>query len=134
MKKIMLVMLLLLPFGAWACGMNENADGYEDASTEHVYQHWSQGAESSVPFVFLDVRTAEEYKDGHIPGAINISVQTLADHLAELPKDKRLYVYCRSGNRSTIASKLLADAGFKNVENFKGSMRAWTAAKYPIEK
>jgi len=134
MKKIILVMAMLLPMTSWACGMNENADGYEDASIEHVYQHWSQGTKSPVPFVFLDVRTAEEYSDGHIPGAMNISVQTLADRLSEVPKDKRLYVYCRSGNRSTAASKLLADAGFKNVENFKGSMRAWTAAKYPIDK
>ena len=134
MKNTILVMMMLLPFGSWACGMNENADGYEDATIEHVYQHWSQGAKSPVPFVFLDVRTADEYEAGHIPGAMNISVQTLADHLVKVPKDKRLYVYCRSGNRSTVASKLLADAGFNNVENFKGSMRAWTAAKYPIEK
>ena len=119
---------------AFACDMNPKTDGYENANISHVYQHWSQADKSPMPFLFLDVRTPEEFGAGHIPGAINISLQTLPERLNELPKDKQLYVYCRSGNRSTKASKLLADAGFKHVENFKDSMNGWLAAKYPVEK
>ncbi|MDX8387817.1 MAG: rhodanese-like domain-containing protein [Ghiorsea sp.] len=134
MKKVIWTVLLLLPIWATACDMNQTPGGYENASIEHVYQHWSQGEKSPIPFVFLDVRTPSEYAGGHIPGAINISIQELADRLDEVPKDKRLYVYCESGSRSTRASKLLAQSGFTQVENFKASMRGWRGAHYPIEK
>lgn len=134
MKKILWSFLLLLPIWATACDMNQTPDGYENASIEHVHQHWSQGEKAAIPFTFLDVRTPGEYAEGHIPGAINIPLQSLAGRLNEVPKDKRLYVYCRSGNRSTKASKLLAQSGFTQVENFKASMNGWYSANYPIEK
>ena len=134
MKKLLWSVILLVPIWATACDMNATPDGYENASIEHVHAHWSQGAESNIPFTFLDVRSPGEYAGGHIPGAINIPLQELADRLSEVPKDKRLYVYCESGNRSTRASKLLAQSGFDKIENFKASMRGWRNAQYPIEK
>lgn len=139
MKKISLlpfmIAALLLSITVSACELSEKtADGYENSSLEHAYQHWKQGKHSAIPFVFLDVRTEGEFADGHVPGAINIPVQVLADRLAEVPKNKRIYVYCRSGKRSTAASKILAQAGFTQVENVKASMNGWSAANYPIEK
>lgn len=75
----------------------------------------------------LDVRTPQEFDGGHIDGAANISVETLASRLAEVPRDQPIVVYCRSGNRSTTASRILADAGFTEVYNL-GGVIDWTAA------
>lgn len=70
----------------------------------------------------LDVRTPEEYKEGHIEGALlipNYELKNLAGR--KLPdKDKKILVYCRSGNRSKSASKLLLEMGYSQVYDFGG--------------
>jgi len=137
MKKLMLsiLALLMIPFMATACGVGEQtADGYEDAPVAHAYEHWQQGSYSPIPFVFIDVRTVEEFQAGHIEGAKLIPVQVLADHLADIPKDKQVYVYCHSGKRSAKAATLLAGKGFKNIENIVGGIEAWKSAGYPVVK
>lgn len=68
----------------------------------------------------VDVRTAEEYKSGYIPGAINISVQELNGKLNKIPKDKPVVVYCRSGNRSAHAVQALMAAGYSDVYDLGG--------------
>jgi rhodanese-related sulfurtransferase len=87
--------------------------------------------------VILDVRTPEEYQqDGHIKGAILIPVDKLHNHVDELKKyknDKIILVYCRSGNRSVLASRFLSNLGFK-VYNIKGGITEWKAEGLPIEK
>ncbi len=131
----MVVLLLLLPMTATACGAGEQtADGYENASIEHAYEHWQQGEYSPIPFIMLDVRTPDEYKQGHIAGAKLIPIQVLKEHLAEVPKDKQVYVYCHSGARSAKASKMLANNGFTNIENVMGGIEAWKAASHPVVK
>ena len=73
----------------------------------------------------VDVRTPEEYAAGHIDGAINIPVQQLAARVSELaPKDKELVLYCRSGNRSKTAARILEGAGYTKVFDL-GPMSAW---------
>jgi len=137
MKKQTLVVLAVLTlFSAQsiACGVGEvTPQGYENAPLTHAYNHWKQGENSSIPFVFVDVRTPEEYKVGHIPGAINIPVSDIAMRMNELPKSKEIYVYCYTGARSAKASVMLAKAGF-SVENILESMQGWEAAGYPVEK
>jgi rhodanese-related sulfurtransferase len=88
-----------------------------------------QGAEGHL---LLDVRTAEEFAQGHIPGAVNISVQELGDRLSEVPRDEPVVVYCRSGNRSATAAQLLRDAGYTAVFDL-GGIRAWQDAGLPVE-
>ncbi len=137
MKRVLLsaMGLLMIPFLATACGMGEqSSEGYENAPLAHAYQHWQQGVESSIPFMFLDVRTVEEYRQGHIRNAKLIPVQVLADHLAEVPKNRQVYVYCHSGKRSSRAARLLAEHGFTNIENVVGGIEAWKKAGYPVEK
>ena len=82
----------------------------------------------------IDVRSAEEYKAGHIQGAKLMPLHGLADHLADIPKDKQVYVYCHSGNRSARAAKLLAGHGYARIENMLGGIEAWKAAGYPVVK
>lgn len=126
---------LLMPFMVMACGMGEvTPEGYENTAIEHAHQHWKQGKESPIPFQFVDVRTVKEYNAGHVPGAINVPVQQLAERLNEIPKDKQVYVYCEAGTRSAKAATLLAKSGFKNIENIGDGMRGWRDHHYPQEK
>lgn len=68
-----------------------------------------------------DVRTAVEYAESHIDGAINFSSQLLeSDQFPEIAKDTKIYVYCRSGSRSSLSKKLLENAGFSNVTDLGG--------------
>ena len=71
--------------------------------------------------VLLDVRTPQEYREGHIPGSQNVPLQQL-DKVEEVTenKDTVLYVYCRSGARSRQAVSLLQDMGYTNVHNIGG--------------
>ena len=71
--------------------------------------------------VLLDVRTSEEYRDGHIPGSKNVPLQAL-DKVASVAENKNmaLYVYCHSGARSRQAAGLLRRMGYRNVNNIGG--------------
>ena len=77
--------------------------------------------------IILDVRTAEEYSEKHIPGAINIPNETIgADDIPELPdKDQLILIYCRSGNRSKQAADKLVKLGYTNIMEF-GGINDWT--------
>ncbi len=88
--------------------------------------------DSAEELVILDVRTEEEYTEGHIEAAILLPVDEIKERAKEvLPeKEKRILVYCRSGRRSKIASQELADLGYINVYEF-GGIIDW---KYDIVK
>jgi rhodanese-related sulfurtransferase len=83
--------------------------------------------------VILDVRTREEYKDGHIPHAtlINFHDQNFSQELDSLDKSKTYLVYCAAGGRSSQASTLLTQKGFKNVYNLEHGFSQW---KGDVEK
>ena len=71
--------------------------------------------------VLLDVRTSEEYKDGHIPGSKNVPLQAIGKVVSVAEnKDTTLYVYCYSGVRSRQAAGLLQRMGYRNVNNIGG--------------
>jgi|GEM_PF-649275 len=80
----------------------------------------------------VDVRTAKELKDdGQIPGAVNIDYlkANFKEKASELDSSKPVYIYCRSGNRSRMASDTLAVLGFKEVYDLKGGYKAYAAAQ-----
>jgi rhodanese-related sulfurtransferase len=85
--------------------------------------------------LLIDVRTPQEYNEGHIEGSLLIPLDTLEANLPKLAnsKDRPLIIYCRSGARSAIASRLLADQGFKPL-NVSGGINEWSAAKLPLAK
>ena len=74
--------------------------------------------------LLVDVRTPEEYAEGHIPDAINVPVQELEARMAELPKDRPIVVYCRSGKRSARAASMLQAAGYTSIHDL-GAMSSW---------
>jgi rhodanese-related sulfurtransferase len=86
--------------------------------------------------VLLDVRTAEEFKDGHIQNAINIDVKQdgfIEEAKSTLPADKTIAVYCRGGRRSANAAEMLVKEGYK-VVNLEGGIMEWINAGMPVEK
>lgn len=84
--------------------------------------------------VLLDVRTVDEYNEGHIAGAINISHNTVEDNLALLSqyKNKTVVVYCRSGRRAAFAENILRKNGFTKLQHLTGDMNGWLEAKLPV--
>tara|TARA_Y200000002_G_C22685479_1_gene665810 strand:- start:4509 stop:4820 length:312 start_codon:yes stop_codon:yes gene_type:complete len=72
--------------------------------------------------VIIDVRTLEEFQSAHLNKAINIEWQNILSIQNNINKTEKIYLYCRSGNRSQKATELLVDAGFVDVENL-GSLR-----------
>lgn len=78
--------------------------------------------ETEEGIILLDVRTQSEYEEKHIPGSVLIPVDELGKRAeAEMPdKDNVVFVYCRSGNRSTTASNILAELGYSKVYNLGG--------------
>jgi rhodanese-related sulfurtransferase len=86
--------------------------------------------------VVLDVRTADEFAAGHVPGARNVSHDLLASRLDELSavRDKQVVLYCRSGRRTLLAEDVLRKAGFKRLGHLEGDFLAWEAEKRPVER
>ena len=100
-------------------------------SQEALLQHLSHHADH---LYVLDVRTPQEYADGHVPGAVNVPYDQLAARLAEVPKDKDVVLYCKSGRRAGIAADVLAAGGYKRLSHLEGDMNAWVEKGRPVEK
>ena len=82
------------------------------------------------------MRTAKEYNQGHVPGAVNIPHKQVEDRLAELiaSKDKDIVLYCRSGMRAGVAKSILEENGFSKLGHLKGDFLGWQDSGLPIEK
>jgi rhodanese-related sulfurtransferase len=89
---------------------------------------------AEVGVITLDVRTPGEYMGGFIQGAQNIDFQSgnFENEIASLDKNATYAVYCRSGNRSGQAVKVMHDAGFQNVYNLNGGVIDWANAGLPL--
>jgi phage shock protein E len=85
---------------------------------------------------FIDVRTPLEYAGGHIDKAINIDYNApdFKDKINELDKNTQYIVYCQTGGRSAAASKVMAELGFKYINNMTGGFSAWVAAGLPANQ
>ncbi|MDQ7820375.1 MAG: rhodanese-like domain-containing protein [Armatimonadota bacterium] len=86
------------------------------------------------PFI-LDVRQPEEFAAGHIPGAVNIPIRTIAQNLGRLPaKDALIVVVCRSGMRAAYVTMALGILGWTNVKDLAFGMYEWERQNFPMEK
>lgn len=95
----------------------------EHLNTDYV-KEWVAGKKES-EFILLDVRQPEEYRSGHLPGAVFMPLPYLIDNVGELDPAKSVLVYCRSGNRSLAAAAFLLSEGFSKVYNMDGGITAW---------
>ena len=119
MKRLSILLLAVMLLTA--CGQDtENDQGavYMNITAEEA----KQIMDSEEGYIILDVRTQEEYDEGHIPGAIlipNTEIEARAEE--ELPdKDQLILVYCRSGRRSKLAAEILVELGYTNIREFGG--------------
>lgn len=114
------LMALLLLAG---CGAQSEESTYRQVNAEEA----DSMMEEESGYIILDVRTAQEYSEKHIPGAINIPNETIGtEDIPELPdKEQLILVYCRSGNRSKQASEKLVKLGYTNIVEF-GGINDWT--------
>lgn len=120
MKKIIpFLMALLLLAG---CGAQSEESTYRQVNAEEA----DSMMEEESGYIILDVRTAQEYSEKHIPGAINIPNETIGtEDIPELPdKEQLILVYCRSGNRSKQAADKLVALGYTNIVEF-GGINSW---------
>ncbi len=76
--------------------------------------------------MLLDVREAEEHREGRIPGAISIPMGDVPARAAELDEEARIVVFCRHGQRSAMAAQFLLERGFERVHSLCGGITAWT--------
>lgn len=126
MKKILTCILAVFGLTS-ACGQKN----YEDVNVNGF-----AGLVADTSAVVLDVRTADEFNDGHIAGAVNVDVRQgdfLQKAKAVLPTDKTIAVYCRSGKRSANACSQLSAENYKCV-NLAGGILAWIDEKKPTVK
>ena len=84
------------------------------------------------PLTIIDTRGDEEWKSGHIEGALHIYVGHLEQRLSEIPRDKPVAVYCKTGRRAGLSASILLMGGFSRVYNVPGSVTAWLAAGFPL--
>ncbi len=84
--------------------------------------------------LILDVRTSGEFKQGHLKNAVLIPVQELQARFKEIAahKNQDILIYCATGNRSTVAAKILIDNGFNRIFNMRSGIYGWYQDKYPI--
>ena len=129
MKKLFFLLLAVMLLTA--CGLN-NENSKEVAYMNITVQEAKNIMDREEGYIILDVRTQEEYDQGHIPGAIVISHEEIAEEAEEVLTDKNqlIPVYCRSGRRSKLAAETLVALGYTNIKEF-GGIIDWP---YEVEK
>lgn len=127
---VVIAAVVVVVIGALVLSQNAApAAGKITAITPAEYQ--SQFVQAGATHLLIDVRTPDEFNSGHIAGAVNISVDTIANRLSEIPHDRPIVVYCHSGNRSKQAAQILAQAGYSDIRDL-GGINTWTSQGYPI--
>ena len=124
MKKLIAIMASVLLLAG--CSTSSTATDL------NVSEFSSKVTEAGI--ITLDVRTPGEFNEGHIEGAQLIDFQSgnFENEIATLDKSKTYAVYCRSGNRSGQAVKVMSDAGFSNLYNLNGGVIDWANAGLPL--
>lgn len=125
MKKIYIMGIITMIASLFSCQAQNKDKGFESLSVDDY-----EKAIADTSIVRLDVRTTEEFEEGHIEKALNIDVMKSdfeQKATTTLPKDKTIAVNCRSGKRSKNAAKILVKNGYKVIELDAG-YNGWTAA------
>lgn len=93
-------------------------------------------SENNSDNVILDVRTPEEYSEGHVANSklINVQSANFEDEISKLDKNKTYFVYCKSGVRSNKASNIMSNLGFEKIYNIIGGFEGWKMNNLPFER
>ena len=119
MKRLLFLLLAVMLLTA--CGQTKGND-QEAAYMNITAEEAKTIMDIEEDYIILDTRTREEYDQGHIPGAIQISHDEITEKAEEVltDKDQLILVYCRSGRRSKIAAEALVELGYTNIKEFGG--------------
>ena len=118
MKKLIPILLSALMLTGCTGAGNSTNNTYRQISMDEAVTMMAQ----ETGYIILDVRRADEFSAGHIPGAINVANESIGtDEIPELPdKNQLIMVYCRSGRRSKEAAEKLVKLGYTNIVEFGG--------------
>ena len=83
---------------------------------------------------FIDVRSEDEFRSGHVPGAICVPLDSIENSSAKIPADKLVILSCQSGKRSAKASELLRQRGYSNIVEMEGGYSAWSGSGLPVNR
>ena len=123
MRKLLATLTLFISLSVWANDIPDiTAQELLSANTEQ--------------WLILDVRSAEEYAEGHVPGAVNISHDEVGAYMSSIEqyRNKPVVVYCRSGYRAGKAASILLEADFTDVRHLEGDMKGWLEAGLETEQ
>ena len=107
---------------------------YRQANYKEVTAKEASELINNIQPLILDVRTRGEYRKGHLVNSVLIPLQELQARWKEISeyKNQDILIYCATGNRSTVASKILIDKGFKRIYNMRYGISDWSRKKYPV--
>jgi rhodanese-related sulfurtransferase len=138
MKYVYLLLFALLLFVPAACGGTSTTPDapaeVDPAELPRVVDVETVASIKDDPeVVLIDVREPEEYAAGHIPDVTLMPMGEVPERLNDIPTDKTVIAYCRSGNRSGQVMQFLQQHGYENVHNMEGGIIAWEQAGLPVE-
>ncbi|MDH3705186.1 MAG: rhodanese-like domain-containing protein [Acidimicrobiia bacterium] len=136
MPRTLVAIALLVSVLSAACGSSPAADEATAAGVRVVPVDEAAAIHTDPPadLVVLDVRTPDEYVDGHLDGAVVLDFYApdFATDLAALDRDVPYLLYCQSGNRSGQSRQMMAELGFTDVADIEGGISAWIDAGHPV--
>ena len=137
LSRVAIIMLLFITVSLYGCASQVELPNqiYKDIEVQEAFD-LIQRNQGNTAFVIIDVRTPEEFNEGHIENAVNIDFnsETFKEDLDKLDKNKTYFIYCRSGNRSGRAIPIMKGLGFKEVYNLSAGMQEWIAEGLPVVK
>ena len=133
---VLAILVSLLPLAARTAEEKPAGEKKSAAINQRVDVEAYDKLRANKDYIILDVRTAEEFKTGHVPGATNLSVNSpgFDEAVAKLDKSKTYLVNCAVGMRSAKACKKLQAAGFTNLYDLAPGFDGWKKAGKPVEK
>lgn len=108
---------------------SQNETSYQNLSVDDYHAQYFNNKQAHT---LVDVRTSEEFRGGHIPGAINIPLNALPARLKELPADRPIVVVCATGSRSRSGASACVRGGCAEVYNLQGGTMRWLSQRLPI--
>ena len=104
----------------------------EHLTVDEFYPRWLVAGEKGETCTLIDVRTPEEYANGHVPSARLVPLDSLHQSVDEINRNEPVYLICQGGVRSMLAMKQLREQGLTNLVNIVGGTMAWIKAGYPV--
>lgn len=131
MKKLVLIFGLVIASLSVSCQETNQSKDIQVISPQEV----RDAVFDDNSHQLIDVRTVDEFKEGHLKNAQNICVTDgdFEENVAKLDKDQPVYLYCRSGKRSAKAAEILKDLGFKEIYDMDGGILNWKSENLEIE-